>query len=55
MTDTSCEMMEMGGRFICYGADIWMIKQGLEQIQREYTTIGLVFDNQINALDTTKE
>jgi len=43
----AAEMIEMGARFLCYGADILMVKQGLEQIQREYASMGFTFDNQL--------
>ncbi|NOX55608.1 MAG: aldolase [Planctomycetes bacterium] len=41
------ELLEMGGRFICYQADIVMIKNGLEQVQREMAPLGFTFDNRL--------
>jgi len=42
------ELMEMGARIIFYQADIVMIKNGLEQIQRDMTPLGFTFDNRVN-------
>ncbi len=41
------EMMEMGARLICYQADIVMIKNGFEQVQREMTPLGFTFDSHV--------
>jgi 4-hydroxy-2-oxoheptanedioate aldolase len=38
------EALELGARLICYGADILMIKRGLEQIRNECTPLGFSFD-----------
>lgn len=40
-------LMDMGARFICHGADIIMVKNGLEQIQRNFAPLGFTFDNQL--------
>lgn len=45
--DQAKELMEMGARLIFYQADIVMIKNGLEQIQREMTPLGFSFDRQV--------
>lgn len=37
----------MGARFLPHGADILMIKEGFERIQREFTTAGFTFSNQL--------
>jgi 4-hydroxy-2-oxoheptanedioate aldolase len=39
------ELLALGANFLCYGADILMVKQGLEQIQRECEPLGFTFDN----------
>jgi 4-hydroxy-2-oxoheptanedioate aldolase len=41
------ELMELGARLVFYQADIVMIKNGLEQIQREMTPLGFSFDNRV--------
>jgi 4-hydroxy-2-oxoheptanedioate aldolase len=51
----TAEIMELGARFICHGADILMIKQGLEQIQKEYAPLGFSFDNRIAAMNATPQ
>jgi len=38
------EMLELGARFICHGADILMVKRGLEQIRTECAPLGFSFD-----------
>ena len=43
------ELLEMGARFITYNADIVMIKNGLEKMQRDLSPLGFTFDNQLNA------
>lgn len=42
------ELLELGARFLCYGADILMVKEGLERIQRECMPLGFTFDNQLS-------
>jgi len=39
-------MLEMGARFICHGADIVMVKLGLEKIQRDMSPLGFTFTQQ---------
>lgn len=41
------EIMEMGARFICHGADILMVKRGLEQIRTECSALGFHFDDHL--------
>lgn len=41
------QLMEMGARFICHGADIIMVKNGLEQIQRRFAPLGFTFANRL--------
>ncbi|MCG8586124.1 MAG: aldolase/citrate lyase family protein [Pirellulales bacterium] len=45
---TIAETLEMGARFLCYGGDILMIKQGLEKIQQDCARLGFTFDNQLS-------
>ncbi len=37
------ELMALGARFLCHGADLIMVKTGLEQIQRNFRPLGLTF------------
>ena len=41
------ELMGMGARFVFYQADIVMIKNGLEQIQKDMTPLGFTFDDRV--------
>lgn len=41
------EMLEQGARFICHGADILMIKRGLEQYRNECKSMGFSFDGPV--------
>lgn len=49
------KLLDMGARFICHGADILMVKQGLEQIQKNYAPLGFTFDNRIAAMTADLE
>jgi 4-hydroxy-2-oxoheptanedioate aldolase len=37
-------VLDMGGRLICYGSDLTYVKQGLEDVQRQFGTLGFTFD-----------
>lgn len=37
------KLMDLGARFICHGADIIMVKTGLERIHREFGPLGFTF------------
>jgi 4-hydroxy-2-oxoheptanedioate aldolase len=39
------DALELGARFICYGADILMVKRGMELIRDECTPLGFTFDD----------
>ena len=39
------DALELGARFICYGADILMVKEGLEKIRGECKPFGFTFDD----------
>jgi 4-hydroxy-2-oxoheptanedioate aldolase len=43
----TAKLMEVGARFICHGADIVMVKLGLEQIQAKYAPLGFTFENRL--------
>ena len=51
----TCQVLELGGRFICHGADIIMVKRGLEEIQKTYGPLGFTFDNRIAAMTAELE
>jgi len=42
------KLMDVGARFLCHGADIIMIKNGLEQIQRQMGPLGFTFAKGLN-------
>jgi 4-hydroxy-2-oxoheptanedioate aldolase len=46
----TCKLLEMGARFICHGADIVIVKRGLEAIQANYGALGFTFDNRLAAM-----
>ncbi len=41
------ELLDMGAGFVCAGADMLMVRMGLERIQSEYGELGFKFDNQM--------
>ena len=38
------ELIDMGARFLCHGADIIFVKSGLEEIRRRFEPLGFTFD-----------
>jgi 4-hydroxy-2-oxoheptanedioate aldolase len=51
----SKKLLDLGARFICHGADIIMVKRGLEQIQQSYAPLGFSFDNRIATMTAELE
>lgn len=45
------ELLAMGARAIFHQADILLIKNGLEQVQREMSPLGFTFDNRLYTQD----
>jgi 4-hydroxy-2-oxoheptanedioate aldolase len=45
--------IEMGARFIGHNSDVAILKQGLERIQRDFSTEGFCFDNRLTPQDVT--
>ena len=43
-TDHARQVMEMGGRFLCHGCDLLMVKAGLEEIQKKFEPLGVTFE-----------
>jgi 4-hydroxy-2-oxoheptanedioate aldolase len=48
--DHTRKLLDQGARFICHGADILLVKQGLERIQTEYQKMGFTFENRLAAM-----
>ncbi len=48
----TAKLLEMGALFICHNADIVIMKQGLEAIQKNYAPLGFTFDNRLAGLGT---
>ena len=42
--EDAARLLDMGARFICLGADILMVKEGMEKIQRDCAPLGFTFD-----------
>ena len=42
------QLLDMGARFICHMADIVLVKNGLEQIQKSFGPLGFTFDNRLH-------
>jgi len=51
----SAKLLELGARFICHGADIILVKRGLEQIQAQYAQFGFTFENRLAAMSAELE
>jgi len=43
------KLLELGAKFICHGCDLIMVKQGMEQIQERYASLGFKFENRLAA------
>lgn len=41
------QLLDLGSRFFCHGADILMIKNALEDIQRRFGPLGFTFDRRV--------
>jgi len=41
-------LIALGAGILCHGADIIMVKNGMEEIQRQFATIGFEFNNALN-------
>ena len=41
------EVLELGGRFLCHGADLLMVKNGLEEIAKKFAPLGVTFDRRV--------
>jgi len=48
-------LMDLGATFLCHGADIILVKQGMERIQQQYAPLGFTFDNRLAAEAATLE
>ena len=43
----AAELVAQGARFVCHGADILLVKQGLESIQNQFAEVGFSFENRL--------
>lgn len=48
--DHSRLLVEKGARFICHGADILILKRGLEAIREQYGALGITFDDRLSPI-----
>jgi 2-keto-3-deoxy-L-rhamnonate aldolase RhmA len=46
-TEHAREVLELGGRFLCYSADLLMVKAGLEAMQQQFAPLGLSFERRV--------
>jgi 4-hydroxy-2-oxoheptanedioate aldolase len=46
-TEHARQLLDLGARFLCHGADFLMVKQGLEQLQRDFAKLEFTFDNRL--------
>jgi 4-hydroxy-2-oxoheptanedioate aldolase len=53
--EDTAKLMGMGARFICHGADIILVKRGLEQIQAQFAPLGFTFENQLAVMSAELE
>ena len=37
------QLLDLGARFLCHGCDLIMVKNGLEEIQRKFASLGFQF------------
>jgi 4-hydroxy-2-oxoheptanedioate aldolase len=44
------QLLDLGAKFICHGADLLMVKEGMERIQQRYAPLGFTFDNRLAAM-----
>jgi 4-hydroxy-2-oxoheptanedioate aldolase len=45
--DHAKQLLDMGVTFICYSADLVMVKQGLERIQLDFAKLGFTFNSRL--------
>jgi 4-hydroxy-2-oxoheptanedioate aldolase len=43
----SRQLIDRGARFLCHGADLLMVKSGLEAIRKAYAGLGVTFDDRL--------
>ena len=42
--DHAQEVLSLGGRFLCHSADILLVKNGLEDIQKRFAPLGVTYE-----------
>lgn len=43
-TEHAQQVLDLGGRFLCHGCDLLMVKAGLEAMQRQFEPLGVTFE-----------
>jgi 4-hydroxy-2-oxoheptanedioate aldolase len=46
-TEHAQQVLELGGRFLCHGCDLLMVKAGLEAMQRQFEPLGVTFERRV--------
>ena len=46
-TEHAQQVLQLGGRFLCHGCDLLMVKAGLEAMQRQFEPLGVTFERRI--------
>jgi len=41
------QVLDLGGRFLCHGCDLLMVKAGLEEMQRKFAPLGVTFERRV--------
>jgi len=41
------KLLDLGAKFICHNADVLILRQGWEAVQREYAKLGFTFENRL--------
>jgi len=43
------QLLDMGATFVCYSADILMIKEGLDRIREQFAPLGFAFESRLDS------
>jgi 4-hydroxy-2-oxoheptanedioate aldolase len=46
-TEHAQQVLDLGGRFLCHGCDLLMVKAGLEAMQRQFEPLGVTFERRV--------
>lgn len=47
--ERSKQLLDMGAKLICHGADLLWVMNGMKKVQEEFTKMGFTFNNQFDA------